>query len=233
MSYLNPALSRLPRLNVCLRPALLRPVLFSTSSSIHSSEGPNVPNVSPLPADIDASVVNKVVLIGRVCGEVHQKALPNNLNVVNFQVVTDEKETDDTGNTTDRQIQHKVVSWDQKANPWVSKIQQGSRVFVEGPLRYRIKGQNPNVKQWTAQIKATRIAVIESPPINTAQNIGSSQIDEPQKDETASQKDETTLQKDEIVSQKDETTSQKDETTSQKDEIVSQKDEIVSQTAAL
>ncbi|KAF9903457.1 hypothetical protein EC991_003785 [Linnemannia zychae] len=83
------------------------------------------------------TLVNKATIIGRV----GQDAELNNVadkTVVHFSVATSENYKDQEGNLVKTTHWHRIVSWDQKKNVYLSeRVKKGDLVFVEGNIHYK------------------------------------------------------------------------------------------------
>ncbi|KAG0222316.1 hypothetical protein BGW42_006685 [Actinomortierella wolfii] len=82
-----------------------------------------------------APVAKRVALatiVGRVGHDAEVTQVAPDRTVVQFSVATSESNLIKTTHW------HRVVSWDQKRNPYLSdRVKKGDLVFVEGPIHYR------------------------------------------------------------------------------------------------
>ncbi|KAF9170647.1 hypothetical protein BGX21_008563 [Mortierella sp. AD011] len=84
------------------------------------------------------TVVNKATIVGRV-GQDAQLGTPSgDRNFVQFSVATSESYKDKEGNIVKTTHWHRIVSWNQKLNPYLAqRVKKGDLVYVEGPVHYR------------------------------------------------------------------------------------------------
>ncbi|KAF9972904.1 hypothetical protein BGZ73_003906 [Actinomortierella ambigua] len=84
------------------------------------------------------TLVNKATIVGRVGQDAETTQVTPERSVVQFSVATSETRKDTEGNLIKTTHWHRVVSWDQKRNPYLSeRVKKGDLVFVEGPIHYR------------------------------------------------------------------------------------------------
>ncbi|KAF9133858.1 hypothetical protein BGW39_008769 [Mortierella sp. 14UC] len=83
------------------------------------------------------TLVNKATIIGRVGQDAELTNIAER-TVVHFSVATSESHKDQEGNLVKTTHWHRIVSWDQKRNGYLSdRVKKGDLVFVEGPVHYR------------------------------------------------------------------------------------------------
>ncbi|KAG0242742.1 hypothetical protein B0O80DRAFT_437425 [Mortierella sp. GBAus27b] len=86
------------------------------------------------------TLVNKASILGRVGqdAEIAKIPGPSEKTVVHFSVATSEVWKDAEGNIQKATQWHRIVSWDQKKNNFLSeRVKKGDLVYVEGPINYR------------------------------------------------------------------------------------------------
>ncbi|KAF9165489.1 hypothetical protein DFQ26_009868 [Actinomortierella ambigua] len=84
------------------------------------------------------TLVNKATIVGRVGQDAELIQATPERSVVQFSVATSESRKDAEGNLIRTTHWHRVVSWDQKRNTYLSeRVKKGDLVFVEGPIHYR------------------------------------------------------------------------------------------------
>ncbi|KAF9917510.1 hypothetical protein BX616_000769 [Lobosporangium transversale] len=84
----------------------------------------------------------KRIATASIIGYVGQDAELNtpieNRSVVHFSVATSEVRKGADGNSVQTTHWHRIVSWDQKRNPYLAdRVKKGDMVYVEGPIHYR------------------------------------------------------------------------------------------------
>ncbi|KAG0281297.1 hypothetical protein BGZ95_005196 [Linnemannia exigua] len=83
------------------------------------------------------TLVNKATIIGRVGQDAELTNIAEK-TVVHFSVATSENHKDAEGNLVKMTHWHRIVSWDQKKNTYLSeRVKKGDLVFVEGPIHYK------------------------------------------------------------------------------------------------
>ncbi|KAF9432821.1 hypothetical protein BGZ76_010264 [Entomortierella beljakovae] len=83
------------------------------------------------------TIINKATIVGRV-GQDAESNTVGERTVVNFSVATSESRKDPEGNLIQTTHWHRVVSWDQNKNPYLSdRVHKGDLVYVEGPIHYK------------------------------------------------------------------------------------------------
>ncbi|KAI7822135.1 hypothetical protein BC939DRAFT_398062 [Gamsiella multidivaricata] len=83
------------------------------------------------------TLVNKATIVGRV-GQDAEINKVGDRTVVNFSVATSETRKDEEGNLIQTTHWHRIVSWDQFRNPYLSeRVHKGDLIYVEGPIHYR------------------------------------------------------------------------------------------------
>ncbi|KAI1294483.1 hypothetical protein EDD11_008120 [Mortierella claussenii] len=82
--------------------------------------------------------LNKATIVGRVGQDAEINSPIENRSVVHFSVATSEHRKDTEGNIIKTTQWHRIVSWDQKKNPYLAeRVKKGDLVYVEGPIHYR------------------------------------------------------------------------------------------------
>ncbi|KAF9922853.1 hypothetical protein FBU30_007019 [Linnemannia zychae] len=83
------------------------------------------------------TLLNKATIIGRVGQDAESTNIADR-TVVHFSVATSENYKDAEGNIVKTTHWHRIVSWDQRKNPYLTeRVKKGDLVYVEGPIHYR------------------------------------------------------------------------------------------------
>ncbi|KAG0005171.1 hypothetical protein BGZ80_004026 [Entomortierella chlamydospora] len=83
------------------------------------------------------TIINKATIVGRV-GQDAEINTVGERTVVNFAVATSETRKDAEGNLVQTTHWHRIVSWDQNKNNYLSeRVHKGDLVYVEGPIHYK------------------------------------------------------------------------------------------------
>ena len=107
--------------------------------------------------------VNKVILIGNLGQDPEVKYMPNGNAVANITVATSENWKDkNTGEQVDKTEWHRVVFFRRLAEIVGEYLKKGSKVYIEGKLQTR-KWQDKNGKDnWTTEIIANEMQMLDS-----------------------------------------------------------------------
>ena len=107
--------------------------------------------------------VNKVILIGNLGQDPEVKYMPNGNAVANITVATSESWKDkNTGEQVDKTEWHRVVFFRRLAEIVGEYLKKGSKVYLEGKLQTR-KWQDKNGKDnWTTEIIAEQMQMLDS-----------------------------------------------------------------------
>ena len=82
------------------------------------------------------SSLNKVMIIGRLGRDPEMRYTQAGKPVCSLNVATDEGYTNDRGEKVDKTEWHKVVFWDRQAETCSQYLAKGSKVAIEGKLRW-------------------------------------------------------------------------------------------------
>lgn len=98
--------------------------------------------------------LNKVMLIGNVGQDPEIKTLPSGKQVVNFSVATNRSWIDKASGERKQDTQwHRVNSFNEGIVEIVGRyVAKGSRVYIEGEVRYRKFNDANGVEKWTTDI---------------------------------------------------------------------------------
>lgn len=95
-----------------------------------------------------AGSVNRVTLLGNVCGDPEARSLQNGGDVVNFTVATNETWKNAQGEKQERAEFHRVVIFNEGLGKVAKQyLRKGSKVYLDGQLQTR---------KWTDQSGADR-----------------------------------------------------------------------------
>lgn len=99
--------------------------------------------------------LNKVVLMGHL-GQDPQLKNFNNQDVCNFSVAVNEDYKDKNGNEVKQTTWHNVSVWGVMAHHCINYLEKGSKVYLEGKLRYS-QDETNGVKRTFTSIVATEL----------------------------------------------------------------------------
>lgn len=105
--------------------------------------------------------VNKVILIGNLGKDPEVRNLENNVKVVRFPLATTETYRDRSGNRTDRTEWHNVVLWRGLADVAESYLSKGSRIYLEGRIRYRQWDDKDGNKRYITEVEGENMLMLD------------------------------------------------------------------------
>lgn len=107
--------------------------------------------------------VNKVILIGNLGADPEVRFFPNGGAVCNVTVATTESWKDkQTGEQKDATEWHRVVFNNRLAEIAGEYLRKGSKVYIEGSLRTRKWQNNQGQDQYTTEIRASEMQMLDS-----------------------------------------------------------------------
>ena len=105
--------------------------------------------------------VNKVTLIGRLTDKPDEKKLPNGKIMASFSIATNYMWKDwNTKEKKEKVDFHKVVIWGKLAEIAVTYLEKGSRIYIEGRLRYETWEDQQGKKRKAIRIIADEIIML-------------------------------------------------------------------------
>jgi single-strand DNA-binding protein len=110
-------------------------------------------------------MLNKITLIGRVGNDPEIKQFETN-KVANFSLATTERgyKTSSGREIPERTDWHRIIVWGGLAKVVEGYVKKGSKVYVEGKLRYREYADSANVKRQVSEIYADNLLLLDSRP---------------------------------------------------------------------
>ena len=108
----------------------------------------------------DGGEVNRVQLEGFTGADAELKYLPSGQPVANLSVATSERYKDGKGNDQEKTEWHRIVVFG-KAAERASKIRKGQLVTLEGKLQTRSWEGKDGKKQYSTEVVAHRVHVIQ------------------------------------------------------------------------
>jgi single-strand DNA-binding protein len=110
-----------------------------------------------------AKGINKVILIGNCGAEPETRYLPSGGAVTNIRVATSESWKDkNTGQQQERTEWHRVVFFNRLAEIAGEYLHKGSKVYIEGALRTRKWQDKEGRDQYTTEIVANEMQMLDS-----------------------------------------------------------------------
>lgn len=111
-----------------------------------------------------AGSLNKVLLIGRLGQDPDMRYAPSGQPVTNFSIATDESYTNKDGQKVEKTEWHRIVVWGKQAEFCGNYLTKGRLVYIEGKLETRKWQGKDGLERTTTEIKADRVAALESRP---------------------------------------------------------------------
>ena len=110
-----------------------------------------------------AKGINKVILIGNMGAEPETRYLPSGGAVTNIRLATSESWKDkNTGQQQERTEWHRVVFFNRLAEIAGEYLHKGSKVYIEGSLRTRKWQDKEGRDQYTTEIVANEMQMLDS-----------------------------------------------------------------------
>jgi single-strand DNA-binding protein len=100
--------------------------------------------------------MNKVILVGRLGGDVELKYTNDGTPVANFSVATSEKYTDKSGEKQEKTEWSRIVVWGKLAELCNQYLAKGRECLVEGKLATR-SWEKDGVTHYTTEIVASTV----------------------------------------------------------------------------
>lgn len=105
--------------------------------------------------------LNKVLLIGNVGKDPEIRYTPAGVPVAQFRLATSEARRDQEGQYQEATEWHTIVAWRNLAEMTERMIQRGTKVFVEGRLRYRTYEDSTGTKRYVTEVLADNLIVLD------------------------------------------------------------------------
>ena len=117
--------------------------------------------------------INKVMLIGNLGNDPDIRFTQNQKQVANLSIATSESWTDkNTGQKVEKTEWHKVVFFDRLAEIVGQYLKKGSKVYIEGKLQTRKWQNQQGVDQYTTEIVANEMQMLDGRGDGSNQNYG-------------------------------------------------------------
>ena len=106
--------------------------------------------------------LNKAMIIGRLGADPEVRYTQNNTAVANMSVATSDRYKDSNGEFQERTEWHRVVAWGRLAEVCQQYLAKGSQVYFEGPIQTRSWENKEGQKQYSTEIKAQAMQMLDS-----------------------------------------------------------------------
>ena len=105
-------------------------------------------------------MLNKIMLIGRLCADPETRFTPSGVQVTNFRLAADRKYKDSNGEYKKDTLFVRVVCWNKLAKKVSDYLSKGSLIYVEGRLQIQSVEKNGQ-KTWYTDIIANTVLFLE------------------------------------------------------------------------
>ena len=102
------------------------------------------------------------MLIGRLGQDPEVRYTQSNTAVATLSIATNERFKDSNGELQEKTEWHRVVVWGRLAEICQQYLHKGSLVYIEGPLQTRQWEDKQGQKQYTTEIKALQMTMLDS-----------------------------------------------------------------------
>ncbi len=114
------------------------------------------------------AALNKVSLIGNLGGDPESKKLESGDTVVNFSLATSESWKNKAGEKVEDTQWHRCVAWRGIGEVIAKYCKKGSKIYVEGKLRYRSYEDKDGVKKYATDIVVRDMILLDNKGEKTA-----------------------------------------------------------------
>jgi len=105
--------------------------------------------------------VNKVILIGNLGAKPEMKYTPSGVPFCKFRIATTERwGTDDKGERKEHTEWHNITAWRRLAEICGQYLDKGTKVYIEGAIRYRQFTGNDGQTKWFTDIQADQMVIL-------------------------------------------------------------------------
>ena len=106
-------------------------------------------------------MLNKIMLIGFLGGDVTTRYTQSGIAVSNFSVATSERFKDKSGKVQDITTWHRVVAWGRLAEICGEYLAKGSKVYIEGKLTEKKWKDKDGNDRTSAEIVAAEMKMLD------------------------------------------------------------------------
>jgi len=107
-------------------------------------------------------MINKAILVGRLGKDPEIRYTPDGAMVTSFSVATDEVWKDKNGERVQKTEWHRIVTFRKLAEICGKYLAKGKLVFIEGRIQTRSWDDKEGKKQYTTEIIATNMQMLDS-----------------------------------------------------------------------
>lgn len=107
------------------------------------------------------TMVNKVILIGRLGADPEVRYTQDGTMVTNFRLATDEQWKDKSGEKVQKTEWHRVITFRKLAEICGNYLAKGRLVYIEGRIQTRSWDDRDGNKRYTTEIVASNMQMLE------------------------------------------------------------------------
>ena len=104
--------------------------------------------------------VNKVIVLGNLCGDPESRVTEGGAAVANFSMATNERYKDKSGKQQERTEFHRVVVWGKLAELCGQYLAKGRQAYVEGRLQSRKWIDKSGNEKTTVEVIANNVVFL-------------------------------------------------------------------------
>lgn len=119
--------------------------------------------------------LNKIVLLGRLGGEVELRHTAAAQSVANFSLATNNRYVTAAGDKRDDVSWHRIIIWGKLADVAAKYLHKGSRLYLEGRLSYRKWTDPQGVERMACEIVADEIIMLDGSPGGSRDSVESAE----------------------------------------------------------
>jgi single-strand DNA-binding protein len=108
------------------------------------------------------SSVNKAILIGNIGANPEVRSLESGIKTASFSMATSRKYKDKEGNYKESTQWHRVVAFRSLAEIIEKYIKKGSKIYIEGEIRYREYTDKEGIKRYITEIFADQMQMLDA-----------------------------------------------------------------------
>ncbi|MCL5992539.1 MAG: single-stranded DNA-binding protein [Bacteroidetes bacterium] len=103
--------------------------------------------------------LNRVTLIGNLGADPELKSTPQGVSVCTINLATTDRYKDKSGEFKDSTEWHRIVFWERLAETVSKYLKKGSKIYVEGKLKYR-QYEKDGITRYMTEINALSLIML-------------------------------------------------------------------------
>lgn len=114
--------------------------------------------------------INKVILIGHLGKDPEITNIGNDVKKASFSLATSESYKAKDGSRVDQTEWHNIVLWRGLADVAEKYLHKGSKIYLEGKIRYRSYDDKDGIKRYITDIQVDTFTMLDSKPDSNGQS---------------------------------------------------------------